>query len=58
MKVEECCGNCYWNIVTKEGIVCLHPESEICGDAVNAKNLCHLFEIWPEQIEEGVQLCR
>ena len=48
MKMEECCGNCYWNMVTKVGIICLHMDSDCVGDVVEAKSKCPLFEEWPE----------
>ena len=48
MKMDECCRNCYWNMVTKCGIICLHMDSDCVGDVVEAKSKCPLFEEWPE----------
>lgn len=52
MKMEKCCGNCYWNMITKLGIMCLHKESDLCGDIVTAENICHLYDEWPASTEE------
>ena len=52
MKMEKCCGNCYWNMVTKLGIMCLNMDSDACGDVVLSNNICPLFDEWPMSTEE------
>lgn len=52
MKMEECCGNCYWNMITKAGIICLHMDSTCCGELVMPNNICPEFAEWPMSTEE------